>query len=240
VIRLLHSELLKLRTTRTLTGITVASVGMTLLFIAAVVSSARADGTLGTVTTEHNVMSAVQISQLFVLLLGVLVATAEVRHGTVANTLLASPNRRAVVGVKAAVAVAGGVVVAGATAVVALAAGVGWLASEGVAVDIGEHAGAIAAAVVGIPLFAAIGVGVGALLRNQTVAVVAALAWVLAVEALMAYVLPGVGSFLPIAALDAFAGTGTLPVSSGAVLLAFYAIGLPLAGAAVFARSDVR
>jgi hypothetical protein len=93
--------------------------------------------------------------------------------------------------------------------------------------------------------WAAIGVGVGSVVRNQVPALVGMCAWLLFVEGLLAGDLLGVGSvgrFLPGMAAAAISGqdpdTLLAPVA-GLVLLIGYAIAFPLIGAMAMSRHDV-
>jgi hypothetical protein len=95
-------------------------------------------------------------------------------------------------------------------------------------------------------LWGALGVGVGALLKSQTFALVAAILWTVVLEALLGALLgladlDGVVEFLPGNALDALDGSADdllNPAVGGFVGLA-YAVGFGVLGYIRLARSDV-
>jgi hypothetical protein len=97
----------------------------------------------------------------------------------------------------------------------------------------------------GAGLWAAIGVGVGALVRNQA-ALIGICAWLLFVEGLLAGDTGGlgeIGRFLPGSAASAISGQdpGTLLAPAvGLVVLAAYSVTAALAGAYVTSRRGVR
>jgi ABC-2 type transport system permease protein len=95
-------------------------------------------------------------------------------------------------------------------------------------------------------LWAAIGVGVGALVRNQVPTLIGICAWLLFVEGLLAGDVAGglgdVGRFLPGAAAAAISGQdpGTLLAPAvGLALLALYTAAAALAGSLTISRHDL-
>jgi ABC-2 type transport system permease protein len=94
-------------------------------------------------------------------------------------------------------------------------------------------------------LWAAIGVGIGAVVRNQVPTLIGICAWLLFVEGLLVGDVAGVGNvgrFAPGAAAAAISGLDpdklVAPVV-GLVLLALYATAAALAGSLATARRDV-
>jgi hypothetical protein len=99
-------------------------------------------------------------------------------------------------------------------------------------------AGGIAAAA----LWAAIGLGVGALLRNQVATLVTIFLWLFFIENLLLDFVPGVGRFTPGAAAAAIAGLDRetlLAPGFGALMLVLYATAIAAAGSIATLRRDV-
>jgi predicted DNA repair protein MutK len=91
-------------------------------------------------------------------------------------------------------------------------------------------------------LYAGLGVGLGAAMRNQTAAITVALVWMLAVEGLLPDILrmDGLGRWLPWGTVKAVTqGNGALPPATGAALLLGYVATLLVAGTVLVRRSDV-
>lgn len=91
-------------------------------------------------------------------------------------------------------------------------------------------------------LWGAIGVGVGAIVRNQVGAIVALLAWGFVVENLLFAFVPNVGRFTPGNAENALVGLNTkhlLTPAAGAATLIAWTATLAVIGATLAARCDV-
>jgi hypothetical protein len=173
--------------------------------------------------------------------------TGEYRHGTIRPTFLAMPRRNRVLSAKVSASMligAGFGLVGG-----ALAAGVGTAALRARGIDLeldsGDYALLVSGSGAAGALWAAIGVGVGALVRNQVPTMIGICAWLLFVEGLLVGDVAGVtkiGRLGPGAAAAAITGQdpGTLVAPAiGLVLLAFYAAVAALAGVLATARLDV-
>ncbi len=110
----------------------------------------------------------------------------------------------------------------------------------------GEVLELIAGNLVASALFAAIGVGLGALLRNQVGAIIGALGWIFLVEPLLT-IIPGfddvIAKWFPSGAANAAAGTAGSEDALGQVpaglLLAAYAAAFVAAGIVMVRRRDV-
>jgi len=191
VTRLIRSEVFKLRTTRTFYGVTIGAVGLVVI-IALIASLA---GSFSETDTEAgaDLMGIAGIVQLFTLVLGILAVSTEYRHGTITPSLLVVPDRTRLVLAKLAAHVVAGLVIGalayGLCALIVLPilnardVETGLEGSELVKILVG---GSIAAA-----LFAGLGVGVGALVRNQVGAIVGSLAYVFVIEPLVG-IIPGI------------------------------------------------
>jgi ABC-2 type transport system permease protein len=189
--RLIGSEVTKLRTTRTFYGVTIGAVGLVVV-ISLIASLAGSFGPSDT-TPGADLLGIAGIVQLFTLVLGILAVSTEYRHGTITPSLLVVPDRtRLVLAKLAAHLVAGlgiGLLAYGLCALFVLPilnardVDSALEGSELVKIIIG---GSIASA-----LFAALGVGLGALVRNQVGAIVGSLAYVFVIEPLVG-IIPGV------------------------------------------------
>jgi ABC-2 type transport system permease protein len=245
---LLRAELFKQRSTRTSIGL---AAGMTGLVAFAVLLHALGVG------TENANSAAKQLTVifgpgellgvLFAALLGAMSVTTEIRHGTIRPTFLLTPRRGRVFAAKAATSVligAGfGLTASGVGAATATMA----LRARGIDVllDSGDYALFVAGGATAAALWAAIGVGVGAIIRNQVPALIGVCVWLLFVETLLLGDVAGlsdVGRFLPGAAAQGLSGQdpGKLLGPAGAlVLLTLYAVAVVIVGSRTTSRRDV-
>jgi hypothetical protein len=180
VTRLLHAELIKLRTTQ---------VWFWLLLLGVAVSALVVVGGLA----SNSVKSADKVPDLFgnangalitAFVLGILGITTEFRHQTITPTLLATPSRWSVVGAKLFAYALTGVGFAAVCVSVQLAIALPWLAARGIDFRIsdGDVARAVFGPLILFLLFAVLGVGVGSLIRNQVVSLVLGLVFLLAIN----------------------------------------------------------
>jgi ABC-2 type transport system permease protein len=246
--RLLRSELLKQRTTRTSLTLLLYMLGLILLVVLLHVFSLSVDE-LGARDNQLKVLGwGTSIGALFAALLGAMSITAEIRHGLIRPTLMATPRRARVIAAKVgASALAGTLVGLLAQALTAAITSAG-LTARGVeiAVTAADFAQLLAGGAAAAALFAAIGVGVGALIRNQVGTVVGLCVWLLLVESILIGDVPSVGQFTPGASAGALAGAlqdvgpaDLLAPALGALLLVAYAAVAGAAGSIAVARRDV-
>jgi len=187
------------------------------------------------------------LAVLFAALLGALSFTSETRHGTIRPTFLISPKRGRVVAAKlwTSAFIGGGF---GFTAS-ALATSVGTAALRARGIDIrldaGDYTLLLGGAAVAAALWAAIGVALGAIIRNQVPTLIGMCAWILFVEGLLVGDVAGiadVGRFAPGAAAAAITGQdpGTLVAPAiGVLLLALYVTAATMAGLMATRARDV-
>ena len=139
-----------------------------------------------------------------------------------------------------------GVAVGIVASLLTLAIALPWLAQRNI--DLGAHgtdilvvlAGGIAATALG----ALMGVGLGALMTNQTLAVTVTLVWVLVVESLLGSFASGVGRFFPGGAASAMSSVAppsghALPFWIAGLLFAGYALVAAEAGTRLVVRRDI-
>jgi len=102
--------------------------------------------------------------------------------------------------------------------------------------------------ILGTGLFAIYGLGLGALLKNQVVAIVVGLGFTLVVETIIGAIWPSIGEYLPGQAATALEDAGRttfgettrlLPWWGGAVMLVVYGVALSVVGTLTTLRSDV-
>jgi ABC-2 type transport system permease protein len=245
---LFRAELLKERSTRTSLGLFAAMLGLVLLAVLlhglGLPAKDLADPDVQLMILGRGEFLGV----LFAALLGAMSVTAEIRHGTIRPTFLVTPRRDRVVAAKVVVSVLSGTGFGLVAGTVATAVGTVALGARGIEPQLhrGDYLLLVAGAAAAAALWAAIGVGVGALVRNQVPTLVGICAWLLFVEGLLAGDVAGglgdVGRLLPGAAASAVSGQdpGTLLAPAvGLVLLVGYAVAAALAGALAISRRDV-
>jgi ABC-type transport system involved in multi-copper enzyme maturation permease subunit len=241
---LIRAELLKLRTTRMFW----ANVASALTFVPVGIALAVTGGTdsLDSGAGVRHVMAAASSGAVMLLVIGILITAGEFRHGTATSTFLISPDRRRVVAAKLVAASLVGAAVAVVAALLTLAIGLPWLAAEGVSPS--AYTADVVLALLGsfgaTVLGAVVGVGFGALVRNQTAAITVALVWTQVVEGLLVGFAPEVGKWFPGGAASALAGVSTpngdlLPMGGAAVLVAAYGLAFAVAGTATLVRRDI-
>lgn len=239
----LRSEILKLRTTSTTAVLLLAAVGLTLLavFVEGLPPTVRA---LANERTQREMFSAVTSAVLFATFAGVIAVTSEFRYGTIRPTALIEPRRRVVLGAKllaaAMTGVAFGVICAG----VAFGAGMSLLAVRGVDLALtGTHTVTLVFGSTAVSaLSAMLGVAVGTLIRNQAGAIVAIVAYSVAVDATLFASVPTLGRWLPGKAGDALIGLPKdelLTPAAGALVLLAWTVAFAVAATLRNDRTDV-
>jgi ABC-2 type transport system permease protein len=245
--RVIGSEFFKLRTTRTFYGVTLGAIAIVVVIslIAAIAGKFGPTDQPGV-----DLLGIAGLSQLFTLVLGILAVSTEFRHGTITPSLLVVPDRtRLVLAKLVAHLLAGlfiGLLAYGLCAILALGIlnvrdiDTGVSSSEVIKILIG---GSIAAA-----LFAAVGVGLGALVRNQVGAIVGALAYVFVIEPLVG-IIPGIDDAIHkygfgglsdgLARTNGSDNTDVLGQLPAGLLFAGYAAVFLVAGILLMRRRDV-
>lgn len=239
---LLGAELLKLRTTRTAFWFLVAIVLLTLGADAAEFATIE-------VHTEEQLKRSLSggagITALLLLVLGIVATTGEHRHGTITSSLLASPDRRRFIAAKVVAYLVTGAVLGAVAMVVTLAAGVPWLSIRDAPVDLlgaGDYVELFARGVAVAALLGAIGVGIGAIVRNQVVALVGTLLYLFVLEPLVGLLSTDVAGYLIGGTTGSLTGDpgedGIAPLAA-ALMLGAWAVVLGAAGAELEERRDV-
>jgi ABC-type transport system involved in multi-copper enzyme maturation permease subunit len=244
----LRSELLKQRTTRTNVLLLVWMVALVALVVLLHVLSFSVED----LSRHDNQLKIVglgtSIGALFAALLGALSITAEFRHGTIRPTLIATPRRARVIAAKVMASALAGVAVGLLAEALTAGAEAAGLAARGINIELGasEYAQLLAGGAVAAGLFAAIGVGIGAIVRNQVAAVVGLCVWLLFIEPILLGDVPAAAKFAPGASAGAISGAIQSQIADalvtpalGVLLLAAYAAAASAAGAIATTRRDV-
>ncbi len=243
---LIRTELIKLTTSRAPWLLAGGAVALTTILALQAVLRAGLNGapSIGTAGATLAVVDALGRGALVALVVGVLVVTTEFRYHTITSTLLQVPGRVRLGIAKGVAAAAVGLAlgIVGLLVVTAVGVGSAAMTADLLNVDIALRAAGLVAT---YPLYALLGVAVGALLsRSQPLAVILPLAWLLGLEALVLNLLPT--SVLPWswgATAAALQNAGNvdaiLPVWLGTVTILAYVLALFAAGTARISRNDI-
>jgi ABC-2 type transport system permease protein len=243
VIAQARAEVLKIRSTRTTLGLALGMVALVLLLVLLTGLLSRTTELTGP-EDQRNLLGVGALATIFAALAGVLVVTGEYRFGTIRPTFLVTPRRTRVVVAKLAASILAGIVLGVVAEGLATGLGYGILAGRDISVSLGGGDLALLAVgnVAGAGLWAGIGVGLGAIVRNQVASVIGLLAWGFVVENLLFALVPSVGRFAPGQAENALTGMTTehlLSPAAGAVVLVAWMAALVAAGAALTEQRDV-
>jgi ABC-2 type transport system permease protein len=250
---LVRAEWTKLFTTRVWLGLLLGACvmvgGFAVLFTA--LAGAETDGgpgipPVGNPEFEELALSVGAQANILLLILGIIGMTQEYRHRTATPTFLVTPRRNRVIAAKllayGLVAVPFALVVLAVNVlVVVVAAG-----ARGAAPSLtGDNLETLASSFLVLVVFAIMGVGVGALLRNQVGAIVAALVYLFVVEGIIGAVsaLREVYKWLPGGAVQSlgsdFETSGLLEPWQGGLVLLGYGLLAALLGSLLAVRRDV-
>jgi len=167
---------------------------------------------------------ATAVGYVFPLLIGTLMVTTEFRHKTLTPTFLATPRRGVALSAKLVV----GIVLGALYAVLGVASSVGpgaaILAGFGLDAQLasGDTWALIGRMLIAFVLWVLVGIGVGAVVRNQVVAIVIVLVFTQFLEPVGRFVaafvegLSGFTAYLPGAASDTLVGASVFTMSMGA------------------------
>jgi ABC-2 type transport system permease protein len=226
VTRLVGAELFKLRTTRTF----FAMCGGALALVLLITTLASALGEKHEAHPLRDMASIGGLSQIFVLIVGILAVTSEFRHGTITPTLLAIPERARLTVAKLGASLLVGLVVG--LVCVGGALGLGGAILSGRGIASGSAGGDVARFVVGgavaAALYGAFGVGLGAIVRNQVGAVIGILVYAFVLEPLL-QLIPGLKHVVPKFGLLGV-GNGVAATGGGSDTLGQVPAGLLFAG----------
>ena len=191
---MLQAELLKLRTPRTFAALVGAALALSLLIV--VLAS--------TLSSEFNENDArnlftADFTGLFIILLGVIGMAGEWRHRTITSTVLAAPDRIRLLGAKMlSYAAAGALLSLIVTLTIMLVGTVILSARDQETAAVADLLDVLWRNLLVAALLGALGVGIGAVLRNQVVAIIGVLFVGFVLEPTLMALAPEVGRFGPL------------------------------------------
>jgi ABC-2 type transport system permease protein len=239
----LLAELRKMRSTRTNLGLLAGMVALILLTVVLTGFITKASELSGH-DNQHGLLSAGTAGALFAALIGVMAITSEFRHGTIRPTFVVTPHRTRVLAAKVIASLLMGTLFG--LAAITLSFGIGYavLAIRGIPLELETNH--VMWLFIGTPVmtaaWAAIGVGLGAVVRNQVLAVIGLIVWAMIIDNLLVNLVPRIGGYTPVgssAALVADPADYALSAPAGAVVLMAYVLALVAAGVVLVARRDV-
>jgi hypothetical protein len=204
VVRLVRAEFRKLHTTQV--WFWMLLLGLTISVLVVVGSLAPADG-VKTSADVPDIFATANGASLAVFVLGVLGVTTEFRYQTITPAVLATPARWRLVAAKLIAYLLVGIGYAAVCIGGQLATAVRWLAAKHIDYSLSD--GWVRHVLLGLvavfALFTVVGIGVGALIRNQIAAVVVGLIFLLVVQNVIAAV-PGLKHAWPFTPAGAVTG----------------------------------
>lgn len=241
--RQIKAELLKVRSTRTTTGLLLGMIALILLFTL-LTGLLTKPSALSATEEQRTFLSLVDLAGLFSALAGALLVASEYRYGTICPTMLFTPDRSRVLAAKGLAGIVAGL----AFGIVGTA--IGWavaytiISGRGIpfALSTGDSALLVLGGLGSVALWGAIGVGVGAILRNQVGTIITLLAWAFIVAPLLFGLVPSVGRFMPTYAADGLVGLTTqhlLAPAAGAAVLTGWTLLLAVIGRWLTVHRDI-
>jgi ABC-2 type transport system permease protein len=214
VITAIRVELLKFLTVRISLGLFAAAVALNGLVASVTSSQAGVTGgsilvpSLATADGLKMVLTSTGFSLVIALVCGVVIVTSEFRNQTITDTYLDDPHRVRVLLAKIVAAVVIGFVIGLVAGGVTAAIGLGFTAAKGFSIALATSTigGYILGNATAAALLAAIGVGVGALIRSQVAAIIAVFVWSFGIEQVIASTSSSLAPYLPYTAAATMAG----------------------------------
>lgn len=233
---LLRSELLKVRTVRTYFWLLLVSV---VLVVIASISVSASTGSIGSAADDRSVAQIAAIALVFSLIVGVVVMAGEYTHGTVTQTLLATPVRERVILAKAVVAALIGIGLALVAELLVLA-----ITVPGASLDFHNARLVFLGILLASPLAGVLGVGLGGAVKSQGSGIAVSLVWLLIGEHIVLLISESASRYSPgrtFAALASGDRTGNmlLGMSAGAAVSVAWALAFVSFGLLVFLGRDV-
>jgi ABC-2 type transport system permease protein len=244
-IRLIRAEALKLTSVR---GPWLLLAVPPLFVLAGISGLVASGGSLHDPSAQAKALAHVGLTSIFLLAFGILAVAGEYRHKTITDTYLSVPTRGRVVGAKLLVYTVAGALSGAVTSVVGIGVTAAWWADKGVHFGLGNPAmwTTIGGGIAWNAAFAAIGVGLGALIRSLVGAIAVALAWIAVVEGVVGQLIGNLARWLPFYAGQSLGAGGAsmlpqhlLPRWGGGAVLVGYAAVFAVAAVTTSVRRDV-
>ena len=237
---LFTSEVRKIATTSTVYWLTAGAVAFSLMAVSSL--SGQDESQMAQPIGEQLFLFLGTFVKIGFLILGIRIITDEFRFGTANPTFLFTPARRKVLLVKVGAALMWGTLMAIVTQVVLFGSAAAFYAIKGQVLHIeSEGMFAFFGGVVAGALWTVVGLGLGAVIRNQIIAVVGVVVWFMGLEDVIGSRLGDTERFLPgRAGLNlSLAPDGSTLWSALAVVLIYAAFTLVLGGIAMQRRDVV-
>jgi ABC-2 type transport system permease protein len=239
MIRLIHSQLIGLRTLRSTYGVLAGILGVVLVMVLADLGTNLGTAYVDPPEVREPVLIAVGV--IITIIVCVFAATGvagDYRHRTITQRLLGAPRRSRLLLASLATYTAFAFVVA--VAAMALALAIAQPLASSKDLSLGLTTAVVAGPVIAVPLFAVIGVGIGTICRSQTAALLVIVGWFPA-EKLLGLVLGDAAAYLPYGLVSQLLGLEGATLSRGTAVLWLggYAAATALLAAAVVTRRDV-
>lgn len=235
---LVLGEALKLRTTRTALGYALIAAALTLLLLLTGILA----GDPVTADDKREALALGGSTGAILLLFGVVGATAEIRHRTLAPALLARPGRTQLLAARTIAYGAAGLLIGVVVLVVALAIGLPLLAGQpGPGLGGEDFARLVGGGLLATTLCAMLGIGAGTLVGNQVAGVIGAVVWLFVAEPLVGAVKASAAKFTIGETVSVVSGSAGGELTWGAALavLVAWTTLFVAAGALADRRRDV-
>jgi len=235
--RLINGELIKVRTTRTALGFGAASV---LLVLALVLISFLA-GDPTNVDDKRDALNVGGVLSVPLLIFGIVGATGEYRHRTIAPAVLIAPGRARLTVARLIAYMLTGLLFGAVMVVVALVVGLP-LAGDGEDLATSDILTIAGGGLLVSVLTVALGVGVGVLVRNQVAGVVGALIWLFILSPVLGLIDDDLPDYTTLPAAGVVGGSTDadgLAYGTAVVVLVAWAVVFFAAGLLLERRRDV-
>jgi ABC-2 type transport system permease protein len=250
---LIKAEFRKLGTTQVWFWMLLLCLGLTALGVVGSIAGRPNDVELAQHVRDVMISASAAFTYVPLFVLGVLAVTTEYRYQTITATVLATPSRWALITAKLITYAIVGALFAVICLALELAMALPWLSGRNVHTTIGDQKGPLLITFAVLALFALVGLGTGALLRNQIVAVTVGVIFILVLARLI-LLIPGVKyiyPYLPTGAVDSIItdpndtasrvinGVHLISPAAGIGVLAAWGLVLSILGAGISMNRDI-